>query len=183
MSKHTGLKPHPCDFCPMSFAQRGNLRAHIQVQWNTVLIAFLFYTHIMNLLLKVCMFRNIYLIAFHLWLAYCKFLWEYKIWFSTCMKEVFTSVNNENESHTFNIKLIMIIDLCSVLIKNFFLMVFDLCSILYLYLTLVDSECTPWVGTVRMGPPTSVRSVAVYSRSWAVWTPTSVGPIRTVGWE
>lgn len=183
MSKHTGLKPHPCDFCPMSFAQRGNLRAHIQVQWNTVLIAFLFYTHIMNLLLKVCMFKNIYLTAFHLWLAYFKFLWEYKIWFSTCMKEVFTSVNNENESHTFNIKLIMIIDLCSVLIKNFFLMVFDLCSILYLYLTLVDSECTPWVGTVKMGPPTSVRSVAVYSRSWAVWMPTSVGPIRTVGWE
>lgn len=84
------------------------------------------------------------------------------------MKEVLTSVNDENESHTFNIKLIMIIDLCSVLIKNFFLMVFDLCSILYLYLTLVDSECTPWVGTVRTGPPTSVRSVAVYSRSWAV---------------
>lgn len=47
-------------------------------------------------------------------------------------------------------------------------MVFDLCSILYLYLTSVDSECTPWVGTVRTGPPTSVRSVAVYSRSWAV---------------
>lgn len=48
------------------------------------------------------------------------------------------------------------------------LKVFDLCSVLYLYLTLVDSECTPWVGTVRMGPPTSVRSVAVCSRSWAV---------------
>lgn len=119
MSKHTGLKPHPCDFCPMSFAQRGNLRAHIQVQWNTVLIAFLFYAHIMNLLLKVPMHvKKIYLIAFHLWLAYCKFLREYKIWFSTCMKEVLTSVNDENESHTFNIKEKMNIDMCSELIKK-----------------------------------------------------------------
>lgn len=64
MSKHTGLKPHPCDFCPMSFAQRGNLRAHIQVKWNTVLIAFLFYTHIMNLLLKVWMLKKYILLHF-----------------------------------------------------------------------------------------------------------------------
>lgn len=84
------------------------------------------------------------------------------------MKEVLISVNDENESYIFNIKLIMIIDLCSVLIKNFFLMVFDLCSILYLYLILVDSEYIFWVGMVRMGLFISVRSVVVYLRSWVV---------------
>lgn len=81
---------------------------------------------------------------------------------------VLISVNNEDESYIFNIKLIMIVDVCSVLIKIFFLMVFDLCSILYLYLILVDSECIFWVGTVRTGLYISVKSVVVCLRSWGV---------------
>lgn len=78
----------------------------------------MFYVYIMNLLLKVCMLKNIYFIVFYFWLVYCKFLREYKIWFLICMKEVLISVNDENESYIFNIKLKMNIDMCSELIKK-----------------------------------------------------------------
>lgn len=68
----------------------------------------------MNLLLKVCMLKKYILLHFifdwHILNFYENTKFDFQL--------VLTSVNDENESHTFNIKLIMNIDVCSELIKK-----------------------------------------------------------------